>query len=247
MRLMKILTCTFITYLFSGTSLFAQNQNWEASNKGEALASLTRINTVMLTARTLQMNVYQSVFDLSQNTMVVEGNGFYKRKDSIYTHSRVFGIETIQNKEYKAVIDSSSKTIMLHHSVASTPSVDLGNIETYFNLYPVQQIRKCTLENGDELFEIHFKKEAQYPIETLSFSQNSQGLLTELTMILNEEVNNLQGGKRSKISIQYSEHRLNEKMKSEEFSLNNILTFKQGEPQPVKAYADYEFVNTLNK
>lgn len=220
---------------------------WQVSGKTEVLTALQKSNESMLNAETMEMEMVQTITDLSANKVVAEGNGFFKRKDSLFVHSYVLGVETIQNKDCKLMVDSTSKTIMLNAPVASTPNIDLANIKGFFNLYPIKQVRKRVLDNGDKEYEILFESSSYNPVEKIVFSHSDSWMITGYAMILNKSPYDGSTNTRSEIRIRYFNHQVNHKINADEFGISKILTFKQGEPILAKDYASYEFVNTLHE
>lgn len=241
----RIIPVFLFALLFGANPCMAQG--WENSTKEEALSALKKTNTTMLKAKTLEVEMVQTIIDVKSREVLAESNGFYKRKDSVYVHSKILGIESVQNKEYKVMVDSSTQTIMVDNSMSGRPSIDLANIELFFGLYPIEQIRKRSLANGNTEFDIQFKQSIGYPVKSLSFSYSSSWLIAEFSLLMNPGNELNQSNSESLLSIRYFNYRINQKLKNDEFSAGSIVTFNHGEPKPQKAYAAYQFVNTYRK
>lgn len=223
-----------------------QAQEWKPVQKEAVLQALKTSNQNMLKAKTLEVEMIQTIFDLDNHNVLASGNGFFKRKDSVFLHTRMLGVETIQNREYRLLVDSSNKTILLNRPVAMTPALDLANIETFFNLYPIKNMRSKDMKEKGILYFIEFETSGGYPVESLGFTVSAEGLITEFEMVMNQGIGG-GGENKSRITIQYFNYRLNHTMDSDDFDLNNYLTFNQGVAKPAKAFSAYEFVNTSGK
>ncbi len=221
--------------------------DWQSTGMNEAFDALRKINEKMMLASSIEMTVEQKLIDLSANKEVYSGSGFFRRRDSLYIHSQVMGIETIQNQNYRLVIDTANHTLMVSNVSPLTPYSDIAQMELYFKSCPVKQVRKKTSSDGITTINILFKKQEGYLAESMTFSYNSEMLLTEYRLVLGKNASHPDAPGRSEVIVRYGNFKLNQNLSKKQFSCDHIVTIKNGEFIPVEKYSTYSIRNTYQQ
>ncbi len=196
----------------------------------------------------LSMDIVYRMFDTYTGTepaMQMKGY-FHKREGAI--HSVLMGIETLQNDQYKIVMDNTNKTMLLTApdslSKKSTSGVNIQQALTVCTT--VQYLEK----EQEKIYKLFFKKGFEYNEMDIHIAGKSF-FIRQLDLFFEAPVN-LKGEKegpkaKPRAEISYSNVKKKPGGKPADFYTATYMTLQNKQPAPSKKYAGYKFLNqTIN-
>lgn len=205
----------------------------QANTKFQALRkSLDKLQnySVNVTHRTFQ--------NYTNDQWAFEYKGFVKRQGSNF-HSLLMGIHTIQNTNFKVVVDTQKQIILV-----SNPSelIDLANSDLQNEKYLNQcSSIKMKCEGQNCSYELVYDK--MYPYSKIVFSFNSLQAPLSIKMYLNKIVktfsNETEIKDKPRIEINYSHYNTNVIFSENEFSEKKYIKVVSGKLKLTEAYKNY--------
>ncbi|MFI5136683.1 MAG: hypothetical protein ACHQIM_02570 [Sphingobacteriales bacterium] len=107
--------------------------------------------------------------------------GYFKKEGTSY-HSFLLGMETIQNKEMKIVIDSSSKKILI--APADAAFQPLSGDEFQKDMKGCGSI-KCKEQDKGKIYRLDYK-EGEGSLEAIEYLVSKDGLISKMVMFYRE-------------------------------------------------------------
>lgn len=239
---MKVLSAFVISFFAAVPGLLPGQTPWETVSLEELIVVLKTANTNMANCRTLEVDIQHRITDLSNGTVVLQSSGYFKRKDSTRIRSRIFGVETIQNKEFKVVVDSQEMSVLLARPSSLAAFQDVALLEHRLREYPVGKITKGNNAKGLLTYQVDFSGE-DFPMALISISLDGDFMVAEYSVDLNQSSNERVPDARTRTQIAFSNYRLNESIPDGEFSTDHVIQSKQSRIGVTGRYANYEFIN----
>jgi hypothetical protein len=167
--------------------------------------------------------------------------GFYRRNKS-KEHSVLMGIETIQNEQFKVVIDTNSKLVMLENS---TPMTNTAGLEVVSALKLCSSV-KVNINGNESTIDLNFQGN-QYPLSKLTIVIVNHRLST-LEMWHNETVTDDNGSIiKPRIKVSYTNYQENKKFSAKEFAIGHIVELKNSAITPKAEFSLYRIMDLRTK
>lgn len=201
-----------------------------------------QMNNWFKNTATYSLTITHASYEDHKTIVPVEKSVGYFKKDKNNYHSFLLGMHTIQNSNYKIVVDSSEKILMV-----ANPDQLVWNtytLDDYTYILKNCATIRVTDSGTDKKYRMDFDKEAN--ISSYEFLFNQDGLLKEVVSYYNEEVKKDDDENSPKvkprISITFSEYKKNPVLNyKEEFDESKYITKKNDKLIPAEAYKDYKF------
>ena len=242
-----------ITSLISGIALLIIVNTPLAAQ--DAIADFTAINKAYENHTKVSMLIDYSLYSkLSDKFPEKRMTGFYKRQEQ-WTHSKLLGVETIQNDNYLLMVDPAEKVIMISNpptNAAATPiSVSIEQAlaiceSVQFNPESADQA-SYTMTFNPESSEYHhikiFFNKNNWFITAIELISNN---LFGLTQEQQKEVI-AQNKEKSKVVIAYRELNTTATFNASEFSEAAYIKRNQESWEATQQYANYRIINNYFK
>lgn len=164
-------------------------------------------------------------------------SGFY-RHNKLKEHSILMGIETIQNEQFKVVIDTNSKLVMVYNTIpmANNPGIEI-----------ISALKLCRSihvndKGAESRIELDFQ-DNQYPLSKMVIAIVDHRL-TVLEMWHNEAITDENGEiikPRTKVS--YTDYQENKKFSAKEFAIGHIVELKNSAITPKAEFSLYRIMD----
>ncbi|MGQ0829850.1 MAG: hypothetical protein ACT4ON_15795 [Bacteroidota bacterium] len=189
------------------------------------------------------LTVTHASYENHTTTVPVEKSVGYFKKDKESYHSFLLGIRTIQNIQYKIVVDTSDKILMV-----ANPDQLIWNsytLDDYTLILKNCIAIKMSTNGTDKRYSIHFSE--GYPLSSYEFLISPDGLPKEIIWYYNEEVSKDEDNENSqkvkpRVCITFSGYRkkpvLNYK---EEFDSSPYFTKANGKLVVSSKYKNFKF------
>lgn len=234
-----------ISVLFFTTISKAQHSKAIYVGRADMAKIFQQMNNWFLNTTAYSLTVTHSSYEDYITTVPADKSVGYFKKDKNNYHSFLLGIHTVQNKNYKIVVDSSQKIM-----VVANPDQLIWNNYT-FNQYDTI-LKMCStitmLEKGkDKLYHIGFN--SQSPLSAYEFLLGPDGLLKEIVWYSNQEIKKDSNDETSEItkprvSIVFSNYKEAIPLSyTSEFDENNYLNKNNNKLSVSDKYKKYRLLD----
>jgi len=211
----------------------------------EFMKEIETLNRVMSSPRKLQVDIHQEIKNQSSGEVVYTGTGFFIRKDSNQLHSRVMGVETIQNSDMKVVIDSSSQTIVVSKNSGLTP---INDLKYMYAVLP--KIKGLEVFGGMDslkrkVYMVIYPENSLTKVKTLKVTISNSGYLDELQIGASAVIE--QKTVLVTNTIVYSNYRINKRIGNKEFNTSEFVSVRDNRVELKGSYGSFQLVNMLNQ
>lgn len=207
----------------------------------EFIKGVDRMNEKLSSASTLEVDLDQEVKNQTTGEIEYSGEGYFLRKDSLYLKSRVMGVEIIQNKDRKVVIDTASQSVIVSKSEYLTPLSDLSRMKETLPLIKGLQLLGGKDSSGNQVYI------AIYPpgtaVKSLKITVDKQGYLKEVSMLLTTKVESKSIEVLHRTT--YKNYRLNKGVRNSSFSLNKVIDEDRDSIKLVSAFNGFKLINLI--
>jgi hypothetical protein len=180
----------------------------------------------------------KQVHDAQEGKAVLNGNDYY---------SDFLGLQSLQNKKYRIVIDSATRSISVANASTADAYKPLTENYKLFKTY-FKTIQKTNTDNGFSL-ELVFKEKLKIKKMVMDFAEN--GFLKKATTYLNAEVG---GGSdqspryKPRIETSFYGYKKEDAAKCNAyFDETRYITVSSGKIKPAAAYSHYTIKDTRIK
>jgi hypothetical protein len=199
---------------------------------------LVDLNTYYLEHPNYEAGVEHSLYSNYNAQTADETYTGYYRRNKLKEHSVLMGIETIQNEQFKVVIDTNSKLVMVYNTI---PMANNPGIEIISALKLCSSIR-VNDKGAESRIELDFQ-DNQYPLSKMVIAIVDHRLAV-LEMWHNEAITNDNGEiikPRTKVS--YTNYQENKKFSAKEFAIGHIVELKNSVITPKAEFSLYRIMD----
>lgn len=240
----------FRYYIFSICALlFVQasliDVAWKSTTVDEIKKVSTEVSDFFETNKKLSFKIKHMTFKgHTSNSPYQELSGYFCR-DNDNLHSYIMGIHTYQNKNFRFVIDTSRKTIIVDNikSLKTSEEVNLQSVMAQ------KQLSKCLFvktETGT-IYRVEYK--SPYSIESSEMEINKNNSMAGVTIFFRNEKTEKNGNLKAKpkARVLFSAYNLKPVFNASEFDHTKYFTVKGKNVFAAKAYANYQLIDNRIK
>lgn len=218
------------------------NMNWTSISKEEIIKVFENINSWFKNTSSYSLTVTHASYEDYQSEIPADKSVGYFKKDKTNYHSCLLGIHTIQNDNYKIVIDTVKKLIM----VANPDKNHWGSftLDDYNLAMGYCSALKFAQAGKEKYYRMEFKD--GYPMTAYEFSLNEQGQMKQSILYYSAiKKNNENEKSQEKISprltIVFSDYKKNPPFNYKE-EFDDSRYFIKGEKKfiPAPKYQQYK-------
>jgi hypothetical protein len=214
----------------------------------EASDFLKKINAKLWNRQQYKMELTYEYYKSKEDQEPQETERGYFNKDGIKRHALQFGIEVIQNKDERLVIDRNSETVILANTVRDTV-VNPSLIDFTKFLQLSNEFEICWV-NHNQVLSIKFPSKLQTGYSEIQLHADSNYLLNEVVLMHDLEktsvgIYNYDDEYLNPMTkIKFVEYDLSPSFSASEFVFSNILNCtSDNNCQLSEAYSKYTFYN----
>lgn len=220
-------------------SAAAQSSSWKNIEREEMIKVLEQAGSIYRMDSYSIMVAHASYEDHKTIVPHERSSGYFKKDKSNY-HSFILGIHTIQNENYKIVIDTLNKLMLVakpDKNILSPHSIE--DQKTMLN----SCINLKTMNSGNEKrYRMELKE--GYPLSAYEFLIDPQGMLKEITCYYTEKNKKESGTENAtitpRLSITFSEYKKNPPYNSSEFDEKKYFFIKDNRLMLTEKYKDFK-------
>jgi hypothetical protein len=203
-------------------------------------SEIMKINQSYTKTKQYSMEVTYNVYNnYSSQKLFEQSKGYFIRSDNNYI-SDVLGVKTIQNDQYKLIIDSASNIILVAH-----PDQQFQNASTQVIDAAIKACSSVKYTDDTKIpsFKMFFKDElAEFSLIQIQYAK-SDYFMRKLILFHTMEVE-IEGLKqRPRTEILYKNIKSSAKVDSETFSEKKYIIDNKGKVQAAKAYMKYKVID----
>jgi hypothetical protein len=216
-------------------------QEYAAVQKEHVLSVFQAANRKLTDAKTIKLNIDHEIFEEGSREAVSSSSGYFWRLDSFYFKSFSYGILTVQNKNYKVVLDTAGRVISVDHSRPLTPDADIARMSDLFKKYQIGACEMKTAKSGKKAYLVHFLKK-EYPYGKIELETDAAGFISRITLWHQAQP----GGKKYISVITYSGIDTGPRLDKKDFDTGDIVQIKNNEARASFRFRDYQLITHLN-
>jgi hypothetical protein len=244
---LKLLILNFSMLLphinFAGNGSFVYPHEWKSISRIDFSKILQKMNRTYDRNISFSVEVTHSSYkDYSSRIPSDQVKGFICRNGNMM-RSKLLGIQTIINSNYKVVIDSASRVIIL-----SNPEKISGTLISKEDM--LENMNLCSSIEYFEEKEISVYRmsfDENYPYKYVDFSINNSGLVQKMEFFMNVDIkdNSMRYPLVSKprVEINCENYALAVSFPESYFDEGKYLRFLAGKPVPTEEYAQYKIID----
>ena len=228
----------------TGSGLFAQQ--WLPVSKSEAISIVAKMDGWYKSHPDYTVKVNHNSYLGYQGTVPHEqDNGFLVVRGSSY-HSNMLGVETIQNADYKIVIDTSDREILI-----SNPDHWFNYFQNIPDSFSLRGVSACYLMKKKNFISLRLDYKPGYKMERHVITLDDEYKIQEIAFYFRPDFDeeNADESHRPKVVIEYSDYQIkNSTDFKNEFKTENY--FSSGDTNkliPAPGYDDFELIDTRVK
>ncbi len=229
--------------MFSVSVMQSQSpEAWTKINKEEMSKVFEEMNNWFKNTSCYSLTVTHASYEDYKTITPFEISVGYFKNDKNNYHSFLLGIHSIQNSDYKIVIDTSQKIIMAantDNTIWSTYALeDYSTILNSCSAIKVQNL------SNYKRYRVEFDKEAQ--IAAYEFLLNPEGMIKEIVWYYGKEIKKDEDDSNSikvkpRLSITFSGYKSNPTLSYiEEFDERNYFTKKENKLLVAEKYKQFK-------
>jgi len=200
-----------IVLLYAGTNsltLSGQTLAWKSISADAASKVYTGLNDLYSKTSSYSIKVkYTSFKDYTTSTEYETSSGYFNKYSKGY-HSFLLGIHTMQNTNYKVVVDTSRQIIAV---VNPDKAFEKGlTMADYKEILENCTAIKTATDGDEKHYRIEFK--STYYVSAYEYTLNSTGWIKELTLYYNKNYTDEEGKENNikpRLQITFSDYQKN--------------------------------------
>jgi hypothetical protein len=202
---------------------------WTTIDKKEMSEVLSRISEWYKNTSSYSLTVTHTSYENYTTTIPFEKRTGYFKKDKNNYHSNMLGFNTIQNENYKIVVDTSNNAILV-----SNPDKSIGNAYTLNDYERIlnlcSEIKKSVGLNNETHFRLELKQ--GHNISYYEYIVDAEGFLKQMVWYYDKEVwknvddKNSEKGK-PRLSVAFSGYTKNSTHAKNEFDASKFIIKKE--------------------
>ena len=240
-KLIYIAVCTSLVISF----LAFQTQGgltWKPLSKKDAGKIFERTSAIFREMDSYTLRVSQCSYTDYQAMHEYEKQSGYFKKSGANYHSFLLGIHTIQNKKYKVVLDTASKTICLNNP---DHAMESGMNQQQYSLM-LNHFESLKVSDGLQEKHLRIEYPEGDPFHAAEITLGNDTLVKEINYYYSHAVHSDPNDKNSaknkpRVKITFSDFKKNQKLNySEEFDESKYVVLAAGtKPQLTAKYKNY--------
>lgn len=245
MKNKKVYILILFIVAFVGNKMFAQ-VSWTPVTKDEMSKVFEQMNSWFKNTSDYSLTVTHASYKDYKTTVPAEKSvGYFKKDKNNNYHSFLLGIHTIQNANYKIVVDSMQKVM-----VASYPDKLVWTnytLDDYTYILNSAVALKMTTYSDGKLYRIEFNKSAT--IASYEFLIDSDNLLSQIIWYYAKDVKHTEDEKsitsKPRLCITFSNLKKNPELNfKEEFDESKYFFKKDSKLVLSEKYKKYKFIDS---
>lgn len=233
----------FLFVSFGSNDCYAQSMSWKISTKEEIASEFKKINEWYINNISYSIDITHNSYEDYKSKIPHEtSKGIFVKNNTCY-HSFLLGIYTLQNENYKVVIDSMNLILLLSNPDRSFNN--LVNIQDYLDgLLVCKTIKKSEPSLSERRIRLEFSTRS--PIEAFELVYFPEGNIKEMTTyyagkVKKEGAKQEEIRKKPRLSLSFTNYNLNPKLTQDEFSEKKYLSVSKGKkPLLIGSYKKYK-------
>lgn len=241
----KLKNIFFLLSFLVALSTFAQSSSAKPVNRAEMTEVFKKINNWLINTPVYSLTVTHTSYEDYQTIVPADKTVGYFIKNNYNYHSFLMGIHTIQNNNYKLVIDTSEQIII----VANPDKLIWRNysVSEYDSILKICTSLKVTDKGNDKLYRIELSKNSS--IGAYEFLITNDFQIKEIVWYYNSEITKDSEDENSpkskpRLSIQFSNYKTSLQNVTSEFDEKKyFLKNSDGKLVVSSTYKNYKLLD----